>query len=98
MATTVLTGKKSWSELVNWYQRFPSGDADPYPCKITPATAHFMSWGPDADGLHRTPNPVYFSTPAMTTGVFSLAPGDYFKPGNHPNPETYWIRSGTLWL
>ncbi len=34
----------------------------------------------------------------MTTGVFSLAPGDYFKPGNHPNPEVYWIRSGMLWL
>ncbi len=98
MATTVLTGKKTWEELVDWYQRFPFGDSDPYPFKVTADTAHFMSWGPDADGLHRTPNPVYFSTKALTTGVFSLAPGDYFKPGNHPNPETYWIRNGTLWL
>ncbi|MBI3666689.1 MAG: cupin domain-containing protein, partial [Acidobacteria bacterium] len=98
MATTVLTGLKKWEELVSWYQRFPFGDAEPYPMKVTPETAHFMSWGPDADGLHRTPNPVYFSTKAMTTGVFSLAPCDYFKPGNHPNPETYFIRSGTLWL
>lgn len=98
MATTILTGEKPWEDLVQWYQRFPFGDAEPRLHKTTPDTAHFISWGPDADGLHRTPNPIYYSTKAMTTGVFSLAPGDYFKPGNHPNPETYWIRSGTLWL
>jgi quercetin dioxygenase-like cupin family protein len=98
MATTTFTGTKKWEELAGWYQRFPFGDGDAYPVKITPETAYFMSWGPDPDGLHRTPNPIYFSTPAMTTGIFSLAPGDYFKPGNHPNPETYVILSGTLWV
>jgi hypothetical protein len=30
--------------------------------------------------------------------MFSLAPDDFSKPGNHPNPEMYWIRMGVLWL
>ncbi|HZO99132.1 MAG TPA: cupin domain-containing protein [Terriglobia bacterium] len=96
--STVFTGPKKWDEVAGWFQRFPFGDSEPYPAKITPQTAYFMSWGPDADGLHRTPNPIYFSTKAMTTGVFSLAPGDYFKPGNHPNPESYVILKGMLWV
>ncbi len=46
MATTLLTGKKSWKELANWYQRFPFGDSEPYPYKITPDTAHSCPGAP----------------------------------------------------
>src|SRR5262249_33233760 len=42
MATTTFTGTKKWEELAGWYQRFPFGDGDGYPVKITPETAYFM--------------------------------------------------------
>ncbi len=99
MATTVFTGSKTWQDLTgDWYQNYPFRGTEPYPIKITAEAAHYLAWGPDADGLHRTPNPVYVSTKALTTGVFYLPPGDYFKPNNHPNPESYVILSGTLWV
>jgi mannose-6-phosphate isomerase-like protein (cupin superfamily) len=96
MAVTEFTDLKEWQELAPWYQMTPFKDARQRPIKMTRETAHFMPWGPDKDGLHRTPVTFYVSTKALTVGVFSLAPGDYFKPGNHPNPEPYLILSGTL--
>jgi len=99
MATTKFTGLKNWQDLTgDWHQNYPFRGAEPFPVKVTPESAHFLAWGPDADGLHRTANPVYVSTKALTTGIFYLSPGDYFKPNNHPSPESYIILSGTLWV
>jgi mannose-6-phosphate isomerase-like protein (cupin superfamily) len=96
MAVTDFTELQNWEDLAPWYQSFPFGEHKPYLIKVTRESAHFMAWGPDKDGLHRTPVTFYISTKASTSGVFSLAPGDYFKPGNHPNPEAYVILRGTL--
>ena len=34
----------------------------------------------------------------MNSGVFSVQPGGWFDPGNHPGPEPYYILKGTLHL
>jgi gentisate 1,2-dioxygenase len=99
VATTKFTARKTWQELTgDWYESYPFRGAEPYPAKVTPDSAYFLSWGPDVDGLNRAANPIYFSTKALTTGFFYLAPGAYWRPDNHPNPESYIVTSGTLWV
>ena len=96
MHITELTGSKSWTELATWYHNFPFAGQKPFPMKITRDSAYFMSEADSSDGLHRTPNPIYFSTAALTTGIFSLTPGEFFKPDNHPNPEPYIVLNGSI--
>jgi oxalate decarboxylase/phosphoglucose isomerase-like protein (cupin superfamily) len=70
----------------------------PYPRVIHEHEAKFQASGISNDGLNRTPVWFYAYTTTILTGIFSLAPGDYFKPGNHPNPEAYFILDGTIHL
>jgi quercetin dioxygenase-like cupin family protein len=85
-----------YEELCPWHRRQPFGDADPYPRVIRRADAPFSSWAP-APG-NSTPSWIYLSTRRMNSGVFSVQPGGWFDPGNHPGPEPYYILSGALHL
>ena len=99
MARTKYTGTRTYEELTrHWRGSYPFHGAAPYPAKVTAETVAFLAWGPDSEGLHRTPNYIYFSTKAIFLWHPFLAPGDYFGADHHPNPETYVIKSGTLWV
>ena len=97
MATTE-SAPQTFEELAAWSGNWPFLDKDPYPRVIHPHEAHFQAWGISNEGMNRTPVWFYVSTKAINTGIFSLAPGDYFKPGNHPNPEPYLLLDGTIHL
>ena len=81
MATTE-SAPQTFEELAAWSGNWPFLDREPYPRVIHPHEAHFQAWGISNEGLNRTPVWFYVSTKAINTGIFSLAPGDYFKPGN----------------
>lgn len=85
-----------YEEMCPWHRRQPFGDGDSYPRVIAREDALFQSWSP-APG-NSTPSWMYLSTPLLNSGVFSVQPGGWFDPGNHPNPEPYYILKGTLHL
>jgi quercetin dioxygenase-like cupin family protein len=85
-----------YEELCPWHHRQPFGEGDPHPTVIRREDAIFNSWAP-APG-NSTPSWMYLSTRRMNSGVFSVQPGGWFDPGNHPNPEPYYILKGTLHL
>jgi mannose-6-phosphate isomerase-like protein (cupin superfamily) len=97
MSSTQATGQ-SFEELAAWSGNWPFGDRDPYPRVIHEDDAYFQAWGISNEGLNRTPVHFYVSSKTLNSGIFSLAPGDYFKPGNHPNVEPYFILDGTIHL
>ena len=45
-----------------------------------------------------TPSWTWVSTPHINSGMFSVPAGCWFDPGDHPNPEPYYILEGTLHL
>lgn len=98
MATTDSGSTQTFEELASWSGNWPFGGQEPYARVIHPHEAMFQAWGISNEGLNRTPVWFYVSTKAINTGIFSLAPGDYFKPGNHPNPEPYLLLDGTIHL
>jgi quercetin dioxygenase-like cupin family protein len=79
------------------YHSFPFAPGEPQtPRLIRDGEARFDAWAP-APG-NATPSWSYLSTPAMNAGRFSVSPGGWFDPGDHPNVEIYYILSGTLHL
>jgi quercetin dioxygenase-like cupin family protein len=85
-----------YEELALWHQRQPFNGVDPYPTVIREEDAFFQSWAFGAD--YKTPCWIYLSTCGLNAGTFSVPPGDYFEPGNHPGPEPYYILKGQLHL
>ena len=96
MNTTAPT--QAYEDLASWDGQWPFLGQEPYPRVIHEQDAYFQAWGISNEGMNRTPVWFYASTKHIDTGIFSLAPGDYFKPGNHPNPEPYLILDGTIHL
>ena len=90
------TPTQAYEDLASWDGRWPFLGKEPYPRAIRAHEAYFQAWGISNAGMNRTPVWFYASTQTIDTGIFSLAPGDYFKPGNHPNPEPYLLLDGTL--
>jgi mannose-6-phosphate isomerase-like protein (cupin superfamily) len=88
----------SWETLTPWSKRFPFAPGDKVrPVVVERRSAYLSSWGPDPDGRHRTPCWVYTSTEQIGfVCIMSVAPGDFFEIGNHPNVETYYQLSGVL--
>lgn len=85
-----------YEEVCPWHHRQPFGTEEPFPRVITQADALFMSWAPSPG--NRTPSWMYLSTKRINSGTFSVQPGGWFDPGNHPGPEPYVILKGTLHL
>jgi quercetin dioxygenase-like cupin family protein len=91
--------KLDWGALTSsWSKNFPfTAGNEQRPLVIPRRSIPFASWGPDPDGRHRTPCWIYTSTPQIGfVCTMSVAPGDFFENGNHPNVETYYQLSGTL--
>ncbi len=79
------------------YHSFPFAPGEPQvPRLLRETDVRFDAWAP-APG-NATPSWTYQSTPAMNSGKFSVAPGGWFDPGDHPNVEIYFILEGTLHL
>ena len=89
-----------WETIAPWSQNFPfRQDEQPRATVIGWRTIPFASWGPDPEGSHRTPCWIYVSTPRLGfVCTMSVAPGDFFEVGNHPNVETYYVLNGVLHL
>ena len=89
-----------WETIAPWSKNFPFRQGEEQKATVIPwRSIPFASWGPDPEGLHRTPCWIYVSTERMGfVCTMSLAPGDFFEVGNHPNVETYYILSGVLHL
>ena len=96
--STIHTGEKSYDEVAGFFQNWPFQGQPAYPRVIHRHDVYFRSWGPSTDGLHRSPCHYYVSTPSLTTGIFTLAPGDWFEPGNHPDGEPYYMLEGGIWV
>lgn len=90
--------KLDWETLTQWSKGFPFREGTGQVPRVIPRRSiPFASWGPDPDGWHRTPCWIYTSTPQIGfVCTMSVAPGDFFENGNHPNVETYYQMSGTL--
>ena len=79
------------------YHAFPFAPDEPQAPRLLRETdVRFDAWAP-APG-NATPSWTYQSTPAMNAGIFSVGPGGWFDPGDHPNVEIYYILRGTLHL
>jgi uncharacterized RmlC-like cupin family protein len=90
--------KLDWETLTHWSKAFPFGPREHQVPRVIPRRSiPFASWGPDPEGRHRTPCWIYTSTEQIGfVCTMSVAPGDFFENGNHPNVETYYQMSGTL--
>lgn len=66
------------------------------PCAIHESEALFDAWTPAAGNT--TPSWQYVSTRNINCGRFGVAPGGWFDPGDHPNPEIYYILDGSIYL
>jgi len=93
---TTIIEYPGYEEVAPWHHRQPFGEAEPYARVIRKEDAFFMSWSP-APG-NSTPSWMYLGTRRMNSGTFSVQPGGWFAPGNHPGPEPYYILQGTLHL
>jgi len=79
------------------YHSFPFPDGVPQtPCLVRGGDARFDAWTPGT--APALPSWTFVSTRSMNSGKFSVAPGGWFDPGDHPNPEIYFILAGTLHL
>jgi mannose-6-phosphate isomerase-like protein (cupin superfamily) len=94
----VTDSKLDWGTLTQWSKGFPFRAGERQVPRVIPRRSiPFSSWGPDPEGHHRTPCWIYTSTPQIGfVCTMSVAPGDFFENGNHPNVETYYQLSGTL--
>jgi uncharacterized RmlC-like cupin family protein len=93
-----LQAELDWATITPWSKStpFPIG-APKKPTVIERRNAHLASWGPDPDGRHRTPCWIHTSTETIGfVCTMSVAPGDFFEVGNHPNVETYYQMAGVL--
>ncbi|MCU1490093.1 MAG: gentisate 1,2-dioxygenase [Acidimicrobiaceae bacterium] len=90
--------KLDWDTLSHWSKGFPFRPGERQVPRVIPRRSiPFSSWGPDPEGRHRTPCWIYTSTQQIGfVCTMSVAPGDFFENGNHPNVETYYQMSGTL--
>jgi uncharacterized RmlC-like cupin family protein len=90
--------KLDWGTLTQWSKGFPFPPGQAQVPKVIPRRSiPFSAWGPDPEGRHRTPCWIYVSTPQIGfVCTMSVAPGDFFENGNHPNVETYYQLSGVL--
>jgi quercetin dioxygenase-like cupin family protein len=92
-----LTSYPNYEALWPPYHSFPFAADEPQtPRLVREDQARFDAWAP-APG-NTTPSWSYVSTRAINSGKFSVAPGGWFDPGDHPNPEIYYILEGTLHL
>ena len=79
------------------YQSIPYRPGEePRPTLLRAADHRFDAWAP-APG-NATPSWTWVSTPHINSGMFSVPAGCWFDPGDHPNPEPYYILQGTLHL
>lgn len=90
--------KLDWETVSKWSKGFPFAPGERQVPRVIPRRSiPFSSWGPDPEGRHRTPCWIYTSTEQIGfVCTMSVAPGDFFENGNHPNLETYYQLSGTL--
>ena len=95
MSTTVIE-YPGYEAICPWHHRQPFDGVEQYPTVITRADAPYQSWSP-APG-NSTPSWMYVGTKRVNCGTFYVQPGGWFDPGNHPNPEPYYILKGTLHL
>ena len=96
MASTPLTFPK-YEALWPPYHAFPfAAGEEQTPRLVRESEARFDAWAP-APG-NATPSWSYVSTPAVNSGKFAVFPGGWFDPGDHPNPEIYYILQGELHL
>ena len=88
--------KLDWDTLTQWSKGFPFRGGEPQVPRVIPRRSIPFS-SADPEGHHRTPCWIYTSTPQIGfVCTMSVAPGDFFENGNHPNVETYYQLSGTL--
>lgn len=97
MATTEPYPYPKYLELWPPYQRIPYGPGDePRPVVFRKGDLRFDAWAPAPGNV--TPSWTFVSTPYLNSGMFAVPAGGWFDPGDHPNPEPYYILSGTLHL
>lgn len=84
-------------ELWPPYQRIPyvAGE-EPRATLQRRADLRFDAWAPAPGNV--TPSWTFASTPHLNAGMFAVAAGGWFDPGDHPNTEPYYIVEGTLHL
>lgn len=89
-----------WETIAPWSKSFPFRQGEEQKATVIPwRSIPLASWGPDPEGTHRTPCWIYLSTERFGfVCTMSVAPGDFFEVGNHPNVETYYVLSGVLYL
>ena len=92
-----MTDNSKYRALWPPYQSIPyKAGEEPRPTLLRAADHRFDAWAP-APG-NATPSWTWVSTPHINSGVFVTPAGGWFDPGDHPNPEPYYILSGTLHL
>ena len=94
--TTRVTEHPGYEAICPWHHRQPFADGEQYPTVISRADAPYSSWAPVPG--NSTPSWIYVGTKRVNCGTFYVQPGGWFDPGNHPNPEPYYILKGTLHL
>ncbi len=95
-STAVESEYPGYEAIAPWHHRQPFADGEQYPTVITRAAAPYSSWAPVPG--NSTPSWIYVGTKRVNCGTFYVQPGGWFDPGNHPNPEPYYILKGTLHL
>jgi quercetin dioxygenase-like cupin family protein len=94
--TTAAIEYPGYEAACPWHHRQPFADGEQHPTVITRAEAPYSSWAPVPG--NSTPSWIYVGTKRVNCGTFYVQPGGWFDPGNHPNPEPYYILKGTLHL
>jgi mannose-6-phosphate isomerase-like protein (cupin superfamily) len=95
---TDLVSDLDWETLTSFQKCVPFRPGEErHPTVVKRRDAVLSSWGPDPEGRHRTPCWVHTTTETIGfVCTMSVAPGDYFEVGNHPNVETYYQMAGVL--
>ena len=79
------------------YQTIPYRPGEePCPKLLRGSEHRFDAWAPAPGNV--TPSWTWVSTPHINAGMFAVPAGGWFDPGDHPNPEPYYIVKGTLHL
>ena len=94
---SAMTDNPKYRALWPPYQSIPYRPGEePRPALLRAADHRFDAWAP-APG-NATPSWTWVSTPHINAGMFVVPAGCWFDPGDHPNPEPYYIVKGTLHL
>jgi hypothetical protein len=88
MSTTVIE-YPGYEAICPWHHRQPFDGVEQYPTVITRADAPVPVVVAGAG--NSTPSWMYVGTKRVNCGTFYVQPGGWFDPGNHPNPEPYYI-------